>query len=209
MNLAHHFHEGGWAMWLILAWLLAVVYVFCERVLYLFGAHQEGSVFTAAVSKLIEVGDWERAIKLSGSAKSPLGRITQGGLQHASRGPEAFERGMDEIALREFPALHRRIDYLALFANLGMLCGLLGTIIGLIKSFGSVGAESIDPSQKARILAEGISEAMSCTAFGLLTAILALIAYAILASWAAALEAGIHSETVKIYNAVLKRFNRA
>lgn len=49
------------------------------------------------------------------------------------------------------------------------LAGGGGTLLGLVKAFGAVGGESIDPSQKARILAEGISEAMNCTAFGLLT----------------------------------------
>jgi biopolymer transport protein ExbB/TolQ len=42
----------------------------------------------------------------------------------------------------------------------------LGTVVGLAKAFGAIGGESVDPSQKARILAEGISEAMNCTALG-------------------------------------------
>ena len=46
--------------------------------------------------------------------------------------------------------------------------GGLGTLAGLITAFGAVGGESIDPSQKARILAEGIAQAMNCTAFGLI-----------------------------------------
>jgi hypothetical protein len=54
--------------------------------------------------------------------------------------------------------------------------GLLGTGIGLVKALGAVGGESIDPSQKARIPAEGISEAMNCSATGLLATIAALIA---------------------------------
>ena len=54
--------------------------------------------------------------------------------------------------------------------------GLLGTVVGLVKAFGSVGGESIDPSQKARILAEGISEAMNCTAFGLCIGVPSVIA---------------------------------
>ena len=45
--------------------------------------------------------------------------------------------------------------------------GGLGVLVGLVKAFGAVGGESVDPSQKARILAEGISEAMNCTAFSL------------------------------------------
>jgi biopolymer transport protein ExbB/TolQ len=45
-----------------------------------------------------------------------------------------------------------------------MTSGAIGVLVGLIKAFGAVGGESVDPSQKARILAEGISEAMNCTA---------------------------------------------
>ncbi len=44
----------------------------------------------------------------------------------------------------------------------------VGTLIGVVKAFGAVGGESVDPSQKARILAEGISEAMNCMALGVL-----------------------------------------
>ncbi len=49
-----------------------------------------------------------------------------------------------------------------------MLLGGAGTLVGLVKAFGAVGGESVDPSQKARVLAEGISEAVNCTAFGLI-----------------------------------------
>jgi biopolymer transport protein ExbB len=47
------------------------------------------------------------------------------------------------------------------------ISGAVGTLMGLVKVFGAIGAESVDPSQRARILAEGISEAMNCTAFSL------------------------------------------
>lgn len=46
--------------------------------------------------------------------------------------------------------------------------GAFGTLAGIVMAFGAVGGENIDPSQKARILAEGIAQAMNCTAFGLL-----------------------------------------
>jgi biopolymer transport protein ExbB/TolQ len=46
--------------------------------------------------------------------------------------------------------------------------GALGTLAGLVKAFSAVGGESVDPSQKARILAEGIAQAMNCTAFGII-----------------------------------------
>jgi hypothetical protein len=46
--------------------------------------------------------------------------------------------------------------------------GALGTLAGLISAFGAVGGESIDPSQKARIVAEGIAQAMNCAVFGII-----------------------------------------
>jgi biopolymer transport protein ExbB/TolQ len=60
------------------------------------------------------------------------------------------------------------------------LTGGLGTLVGLVMAFGAVGGESIDPSQKARMLAEGISEAMNCTAFGALFGVPSAIVLAFL-----------------------------
>jgi hypothetical protein len=60
------------------------------------------------------------------------------------------------------------------------LFGVLGTVAGLVKAFGAVGGESVDPSQKARILAEGIAQAMNCTAFGTLFGVPSAIALALL-----------------------------
>lgn len=53
-------------------------------------------------------------------------------------------------------------------AVVAAVAGAIGTGVGFVNGFGAVGGESVEPSRKARILAEGISEAMNCTAFGLL-----------------------------------------
>jgi flagellar motor component MotA len=53
--------------------------------------------------------------------------------------------------------------------------GAVGTLLGLVKAYGAVGGEDVDPSQKARILAEGISEAMNCTALGFAVAVSSII----------------------------------
>ena len=112
-------------------------------------------------------------------------------------------RRMDEAALREVPKIAKRTGYLALLANLAMLSGLLGTVSGLIVSFGAVSGESVDPSQKARILAEGISEAMNCTAFGLIVAIIALVAFAVLNGKTQGLEDDINEASVQVLNLVV------
>ena len=81
--------------------------------------------------------------------------------------------------------------------------GLLGTVTGLIKSFGAVAGASVDPSQKATILANGISEAMNCTAFGLGVAIVGLIGFAILNGKTQAIEDDINEASVQILNLVV------
>lgn len=54
--------------------------------------------------------------------------------------------------------------------------GAVGTSVGLVKAFGAVGGESVDPSQRARILAEGIAGAMNWTAFGVIVWLPSVIA---------------------------------
>src|SRR4051812_7920001 len=51
---------------------------------------------------------------------------------------------------------------------LAALFGALGTCLGVMRAFAAVGGEGIDPSQKARLLAQGIAQAMNCTALGLI-----------------------------------------
>jgi biopolymer transport protein ExbB/TolQ len=85
-----------------------------------------------------------------------------------------------------------------------MLSGLLGTVSGLITAIGAVSGESVDPSQKARILAQGISEAMNCTAFGLIVAIMALIGFAVLNGKTQQLEDDINEASVQVLNLVVQ-----
>lgn len=194
-------------MWVILFWLALTCVVAVERLLYFAGAHQDTEVFIATLHQcLLGTRNIDKAIAMCMSARSPLGRIIMRGLQQLPRGQKHFQDGMDEAALRELPKLNKRIGYFTVLANLSMLTGLFGTIVGLIKAFGAVGGESIDHAAKSRILAEGISEAMSCTAFGLLAAIASLIAYAFFTGWCSNIEDSIHRETVHVSNLVRKAF---
>jgi biopolymer transport protein ExbB/TolQ len=65
---------------------------------------------------------------------------------------------------------------LASAAAAAAMYGAAGTVLGLVMAFGAVGGQSVDPSQKARILAEGISEAMNCAAFSFLVWLPTIIA---------------------------------
>jgi biopolymer transport protein ExbB len=197
------FKEGGWAMWPILIWSVITIGFIVERSIYLFGSSINKDVFLATMQKCILAGDVAKAVKMCSAANAPLARIVQAGLVKVNRPDEEVQAAMDEAALREIPKIAKRTGYLALLANLAMLTGLLGTVFGLIVSFGAVSGESVDPSQKARILAEGISEAMHCTFFGLCVAIIALLGFAVLNGKTQQLEDDINEASVQVLNLIL------
>jgi biopolymer transport protein ExbB len=198
-----HFKDGGWGMYPIVLWSIFSIGIIIERALYLFGSSINKDVFLATMQKCILAGDVAKAVKMCSAANAPLARIIQAGLVKVNRPDEEVQAAMDEAALREIPKIAKRTGFLALLANLAMLSGLLGTVSGLIQSFGAVSGESVDPSQKARILAEGISEAMNCTAFGLIVALMALIGFALLNGKTQGLEDDINEASVQVLNLVV------
>ena len=208
-DLIHHFQAGGWAMYLILFWLIASIVLIIERTLFLMGASINKEVFLSTITSCVMAGDIGKAVKMCSAANAPLARIVQAGLVKVSRPDKEIYSGMDEAALRGLPKINKPTGFLALFANLAMLCGLFGTIVGLIKAFGAVGGESVDPSQKARILAEGISEAMNCTAFGLLAAITALVGFAFLNAKTQGMDDDINEASMTVVNLMIANRHKA
>jgi biopolymer transport protein ExbB len=200
-----HFREGGWGMYVILFWSIITVGVIVERALYLFGASINKDVFLATMQKCILAGDVAKAVKMCSAANAPLARIVQAGLVKVNRPDEEVQAAMDEAALREIPRLEKRTGYLAMLGNVATLVGLLGTIIGLINSF--AGVAGVDPSMKATLLAKGISEAMNCTAFGLITAVPALLAFSILNGWTQTILDDINEVSVQVVNMVVGHRN--
>jgi biopolymer transport protein ExbB/TolQ len=197
-NFKHDFF-----MWPILAVFVIELGFTFERAIYLFGAGIDKDAFAQTMQKCILAGDVAKAVKVCSVQNAPVARIVQAGLVKVNRPDEEVQAAMDEAALREMPRITQRTGYLALLANLAMLFGLLGTVMGLIQAFGAVAGKSVDPSQKATILAAGISQAMNCTAFGLIAAIMGLIAFAVLNGRTQKLEDDINAVTVQVLNLVV------
>ena len=198
-----HYKEGGWPMWIILLWSVFVIAITVERALYLWGGSINKDVFISTMQKCILAGDVQKAVKMCSAANSPLARIVQAGLIKVNRPDEEVQAALDEAALREMPKISQRTPYLGLLSNLAMLTGLFGTVLGLIKSFGAVSKPGVDQAQKATILAEGISEAMNCTAFGLMVAISGLLGFAVLNGKTQGIEDDINEATVQVMNLIV------
>lgn len=175
MTLLDRFHAGGIFMYPILFIGIICLAIIFERINALF--------FKASFNKssvLTEVRNAIYAGNLSVMGGTIVHQIIQSGFRafEKSQKDSEVQLAIDGAASKHFPSLEKRTSYLSMLANIATLLGLLGTISGLIISFG--GAAKADPNEKATLLAAGISEAMNCTAFGLCVAIPALLAYAFL-----------------------------
>jgi len=171
------FMEGGAVMYVILLIGIITVMLVVERFLALKNLTVDKKEFTDNIFGMILRGDLRQAITFCDSRQAPLTNVIKAGLVQAMnrRPDEEVQVAMDAAALRETPKLEGWTSFLAVTGNVAVLAGLLGTIIGMITSFRAVAAA--DPAEKAVELSKGISHALNCTAFGLLVAIVSIVAY--------------------------------
>lgn len=171
------FAEGGSVMYVIAIIAVLTIIIILDRALRLKELAVDRKEFTDQVFRLIVAGDIRQAISLCDSRPAPLTNTVKSGLVQVmnKRPDEEIQVAMDASVLREMPRLEGWTSFLAVFGNVAVLAGLLGTIIGMIGSFRAVAVA--DPATKAMELSKGISHALNCTAFGLLVALIAIIAY--------------------------------
>jgi biopolymer transport protein ExbB/TolQ len=149
---------------------------------------------------LVAKGEVTSASKIARDSNATVSRILLQGMEHfkSARRRDDFEAAMDEGIMEAIPRLEKRTHYLAMFANIATLLGLLGTIIGLIKAFTAVA--QVDPSMKAEILSTSISVAMNTTAFGLIVAIPLLFFYTVLQTKTTEIVDSLEMTVVKFVN---------
>jgi len=181
IRIKEAFDAGGTFIYPIHIVFLVSLAIAIERIYFLyFESSMNVKSFLNQLAPSIGRRDYQSAAQFCDSIKRPASRLAKALLIRAlSRGTrEDIEATIEASLVREAHPVERRTSYLAMLANIATLLGLLGTISGLIRSFAA--AAQVDPSQKAELLAKGISEAMNCTAYGLIVAIFSLVIYALL-----------------------------
>jgi biopolymer transport protein ExbB len=138
-------------------------------------------------------------------SKAAIARVLGYGLNRSqsARRRDDIEVAMEEGLMEVVPNLEKRTGYLATFANIATLLGLLGTIIGLIQAFTAV--SNVDPAEKADLLSASISVAMNTTAFGLMAAIPLLLIHALLQTKTTELVDSLEMAAVKFLNILTER----
>lgn len=199
--IAESFDKGGVLMYVILLILILGLAIMVEKAIYLYHtANANKEDFVKVLKKHLLAGNLQQAIKFSSAATFPLAKIIHAGLLKAKESDNDVQAAMDEAALKEIPRIEVRTPYLALIGNIAVLTGLLGAVVGLIRAFAAVA--QADAASKATELAKGIAEAMYNTAFGIGTAVLAVIVFAFLQAKTQQLEDDINEATVSVLNLV-------
>lgn len=202
-KIATAFEHGGFWMWPILGFQLASIAIMIERAVALFGKRKVSQMaFVATFEDSVRRGEMEAVVQKAEAAKatSPVARAIAAGavVARSFGGREEIQGKMDEVLLHENALLDKRVGFLAMLGNVATLTGLLGTITGMIKSFAAV--SYANPAEKASLLAAGIAEAMNATAFGLIVAIPALVAFAVLQNRANVLAEDMNQAALKAFN---------
>ncbi len=200
------FHAGGAFMYFILIFAVSTLGFIVERARALYSRTKEPAPdFRAKILAHLSKGDYNAAADAARNATpaTALNSIIETGcrLRANSAGEEELQARMDEKLAEEISKIDRRSGFLAMFGNVSTLLGLLGTISGMITSFAAVA--NANPADRATMLSAGISEAMNCTAFGLLVAIPALIAFAIFQNRTDRIVTELTQITAQIYHDLL------
>lgn len=186
---------------LIMALGLAIA---IERYVYLSRARSDNSKAWAKILPLLQKGQFKEVQAITAQSDAAVGKIVHYGLDRMeSPGRrEDFDAAMEEGMMEIVPRLEKRTHYIATFANVITLVGLLGTIIGLIKGFTAVA--QVNPAEKSEMLSASISIAMNNTAFALMVAIPFLLIHAFLQSKTSEIVDGLEAAKMSFLNVVTR-----
>ena len=203
--IVQFFENGGAFMYPIVLLLALGLGVSVERYVTLTLARKRNRQTWEKLEDLIRKGEFEKARELSNKDNSAIAQLFASALarQGAVRRREDIDRAMEETLMAIIPRLEKRTHYLATFANMSTLAGLLGTIIGLIHAFTAV--SNADPADKAELLSASISIGMNCTAFGLMVAIPLVLVHSLLQTKTTELIDSLEMVSVKIVNTIAER----
>ncbi len=180
-------YKGGVVVPIIQTLLLTVIALSVERYLAIRSAFGRGSLvkFVANIKSTLAAGDMKKAQELCDKQGGSVANVVTSTLRKyadvendatLSKDQKvlAIQKELEEATALELPMMEQNLPVIGTITTLGTLMGLLGTVIGMIRSFAALSAGGGTDSMA---LSQGISEALINTAFGILTGALAVISY--------------------------------
>lgn len=196
------FQDSGVFIYFSLLIMAVGVSIAVERHLFLARARRENRKMWDELLPLLQGGKFQQVYGLTQKSEAAIGKIVNNGISRlkSARRREEIDAAMEEGMMEIVPRLEKRTHYIATFANVITLVGLLGTIIGLIKAFTAV--SQVNAAEKAELLSASISIAMNNTAFALMVAIPFLLIHAFLQARTAEIVDSLEAAKISFLNLV-------
>jgi biopolymer transport protein ExbB len=181
-------YEGGIIVPLLIGLLLIVVTFVIERFLTVSKAQGKGNIaeFIRKVQFHLANKDVDKAIAECDRQKGSVGNVMRAGLRKykemitnteldTDQKVLNIQKEVEEATALELPMLEKNLVFLSTIASIATLFGLLGTVMGMIRSFAALGESG--GGEAAQKLSQGISEALYNTALGIGTSAIAIVMY--------------------------------
>jgi biopolymer transport protein ExbB len=176
--------RGGWALWIIAGCSIIAMGIALERFLTLRQADVDSEELLGAVAGKVDQDDVAGALALCEAAPGPVAETMAIGLRQLAflesvgKRPEEIEAGivqaMEDHTGHVVDFLESNLSTLATISSLAPILGMMGTVVGMIKAFGLVGKSQ---NMSTQGIGGGISEALLCTAGGLIVAAVTTVEY--------------------------------
>ncbi|WP_153796558.1 MotA/TolQ/ExbB proton channel family protein [Foetidibacter luteolus] len=181
-------YEGGIIVPILIGSFLTVITFVIERLLTVSKASGTGNIaeFIRKVQFHLANKDVDKALAECDKQKGSVGNVMKAGLRKykemitnteldTEQKVLSIQKEIEEATALELPMLEKNLVFLSTIASVATLLGLLGTVLGMIKSFSALGESG--GGEAAAELSKGISEALYNTALGIGTSAIAIICY--------------------------------
>lgn len=174
MSFIEVFSAGGLVMWPLLLFSLCVIAITIERGLFWFRIKKRERQVVKDILQVYRVNPAAVFDRLKQNINLPISRIFLEALELEGASPNQFRLALESATQAELPLLKRFNTVFETVVAVAPLLGLLGTILGLIRSFASLNLEGLNGASTG-LVTGGISEALVSTAAGMIVAIFTLL----------------------------------
>src|SRR3954451_212728 len=135
---------GGMMIWMILFASAVAVVVFIQRVLHCHRAQINSTEFLNGVRNVLKRENVVEALSICDETPGPVARLVKTAILNREHGRERVREALEEAGLAEVPRLEEKLNLLATIAQLAPLLGLLGTVLGFMRTFEAMDAAGLN-----------------------------------------------------------------
>ena len=167
--MVYYFLKGGPFMYPILAiFIIGLIFV-VERLIHLIKSIATKESFAEKIASDLQSGDIENAATKAEEASGSVASLCKVAVEEVDSNIEQVEKSLDQTGTIEMASLEKNMTWISLSIAIAPMLGFLGTVVGMVNAFDKI-AEAADID--AGLVAEGISQALLTTAFGLICAVI-------------------------------------